>query len=126
MGPVMGPRLDTDLPVLAIPIGFILGVVAWLASPSGSSDRVAAPLLLAYIIAAATCEPFSYVWHTRGVLYSIACLSPLIVGGAILPGRGAWISAAGCWLVLFAGLATVEYNLYDHGSFKGLLFHARY
>jgi hypothetical protein len=59
---------------------------------------------------------------TLSLLVAIAWLSPVIVGGLLLPRRGAWLAGLGCWLVLFSGVAALTYSVSHSNSGKSF-FH---
>jgi hypothetical protein len=53
----------------------------------------------------------AFAGDAPSVLVPIAWLSPVVLGGAVLPRRGAWLAGAGCWLALFAGSFALAYNV---------------
>lgn len=106
---------------LACLTGAILAVAGWCRRPPLAEERFAAVGLIAYLIAAVAFEAILFVEDARGVFVSIAWLLPLVVGGVILPRRGAWIAGAGCWAMLFGGVTALAYNVSHIGSGVGFL-----
>ncbi len=110
---------------LAFLVGGLLGLVGlfWGSAANGQPrlERIAAASLLAYVVLAAVVEPLAFIGDTSGLLISVALLSPLIVGGGLLPARGCWWTGVGCWSVLFSGTAALAYNLSHAWSGRGFL-----
>jgi hypothetical protein len=67
--------------------------------------------LALYVLVLVGAEPFFNVYNAPTVLWSVALLSPLVAGGVILPSRGRWVDGVGCWVVLFAALEVLGYNV---------------
>jgi hypothetical protein len=110
---------------LAFLAGGLLGLVGLVSSSATGGqrrlERLAAASLLAYVVLAGVVEPLAFVGDITGLLFSVALLSPLIVGGVLLPGRGCWWTGLGCWSVLFSGTAALGYNFSHAWSGRGFL-----
>jgi hypothetical protein len=101
----------SSLVSLACLAGMIVAGTACFRRASTAAERLSAAAPIAYVVTSAVFEPLAFVGDWRGVLISVAWLVPLVVGGAVLPGRGAWLAAAACWAVLFGGVAALAYNV---------------
>ena len=101
----------TMLAALACLAGAILATAAWSRQSPTMVEKLAAVGLVAYIVAAVSFDALLFTQDAREVFVSIAWLFPLVVGGALLPQRGARFAAAGCWAVLFAGMVALAYNV---------------
>jgi hypothetical protein len=62
-----------------------------------------------------------FTGDTVSVLFGVAWLLPLVVGGVVLPRRGSWLVGLACWLVLFSGAAALGYNVSHVHSGMGFL-----
>ena len=111
----------SGLVLLACLASVILAVAACCCRPPTPGERIVAVGIVAYLVVAVVSEALLFVQDTRGVLVSIAWLLPLVVGGVILPRRGAWLSAAGCWAILFGGVIALSYNVSHVESGVGFL-----
>lgn len=109
------------LAALACLAGAILAVVAWCRRSPTVVEKLAAVGLIAYLVAAVAFDALLFTQDEKEVFVSIAWLCPLVVGGALLPQRGAWVAAAGCWAVLFAGVVALAYNVSHVESGVGFL-----
>jgi hypothetical protein len=83
---------------------------------------IAALSLIGFAFLLAALEPLDRPCCSPDVLLSVTWLSPLVLGGVLLPRRGCWCAACGCWLVLFSGTAALAYNVYHVHSGMGLLW----
>lgn len=50
------------------------------------------------------------VVNTPSLLIALLLLSPVVIGGVILPRRGSWLGGVGFWLVLFSAVVSLAYN----------------
>jgi hypothetical protein len=105
-------------------VGVILALVA-LFLPSQTEngatvERIAAGGLLVYVALAAVSEQFAWVGTDRDILFCIAWLFPLAVGGAVLPLRGYWLVGVAFWAVLFASISALTYSACHDTSGVGL------
>jgi hypothetical protein len=92
----------------------LLGLAASIpARPSEglSWRRIALVGLIVYVLVLVRSEPFFFVYNALTVLWSVMWLSPLVVGGVLLPSLGRWLDGVGCWVVLFAALEVLGYNV---------------
>lgn len=110
---------------LACDGGGALAVVAVVRRPRSTDppwvERLAGAALLAYILLATVTEQFAWVGDTRAAAVGVVWLAPLVLGGAVLPRRGAWWAAGGCCAVLFAGTAALTYSANHVSSGVGLV-----
>ena len=90
-------------------LGFV--VAAWLYHPPRKVDRLAAVGLVLYVVVAVASDALLFAGDTHEVLKSVVWLLPLIVGGAVLPRWGGWLTAVGCWLLLFTGVTALAYDV---------------
>jgi hypothetical protein len=107
---------------LACLTAVMLSVAAWCRRPPSARERFVAVGLLAYLVAAVVSEALLFVQDVREVFVSVAWLSPLVLGGAVLPRRDAWFAAAGCWAILFGGVVALAYNVSHVESGVGFLW----
>jgi hypothetical protein len=84
-------------------------------------DRLAAAGLLGYIAIGAVVEPLAFVQDASRLLVALAWLIPVIGGGVVMTVRGSWLTALGCWAVLFSGSAALGYNVSHVDSGMGFL-----
>jgi hypothetical protein len=85
-------------------------------------ERKAATAVMAYVVVAALTEQFAWVSDDHDVLVAVAWLSPLVVGGVVLPRRGNWLPGRWGWTLLFAGTAALTYSTTHINSGVGLAF----
>jgi hypothetical protein len=96
---------------LAFLVGMILALAACCRRLATVGQRLVAVAFIACIVAAIVCEALLFVQDARELFVSIFWLFPLVVGGTVLPQRGAWLVAEGCWAMLFGGVAALAYNV---------------
>jgi hypothetical protein len=107
-----------------VPLSCIAGLVLAVYSPffSQRSNRnvemAGALALFTYVVAAEFACPFGpFAYHGQRLIRAIWWLCPLIIGGVVLPTRGAWLVGAGYWLALFGGtLAIVDSAAHSMGG----------
>jgi hypothetical protein len=110
---------------LACLVGIVFALVALTRLPlreDWTVEPIVAAGLLDYLVQASASHQFAWVGGTHGVVVAVAWLSPLVVGGVILPSRGYWFAGLGCWAVLFAGTAALSYSASHFTSGVGLFF----
>jgi hypothetical protein len=128
-GVVWGRYPEVALGVSPGQLAFLAGGLLGLAglfrrsAPDGQPwvERLAGACLLAYVVIAGVVEPLAFVGNVSEVFVSVAWLSPLIIGGVLLPSRGYWRAGLGCWSILFSGTAALSYNVSHVDSGWGFL-----
>ena len=74
-------------------------------------NKLSAVGLCVYVLVSEATEPFAFTSTTPKMLWAIAWLSPVVVGGLVLPRRGSWFAGVGYWLVLFGGVVALAVNV---------------
>lgn len=101
-------------------VAVVLGLVSLFRGPS-AAGRLAGIGLVGYVVAATVTEQFAWAGGIGAVLTGVLWLVPPVVGGVVLPRRGAWLAGVGCWAVLFAGTAALTHSTTHTGSGVGLI-----
>jgi hypothetical protein len=117
----LSPRA-ASLRAVAILSGMALAVVsAFLPQPAAtrSVNRLSMFGLCVYVFFLDSAGVL-LVGYTPSILAAVTFLSPVIVGGVLLPRRGSWLGGLGCGLVLFSATECLTYNVAHDDS--GLSF----
>jgi hypothetical protein len=102
--------------------GSILGITAFF-RPARELERFIGGALVIYVVIATATGQFANVDGKRdGVFIGVAWLVPLMAGGLILPRISCWLTSAGCWALLFSGMAALTYSASHGSSGIGLLY----
>lgn len=108
--------------------GVILGVIAQFPSSKLETarwvERVAGGGLIMYVVVATGTDQFAWVRSGRAAIIGVVWLVPLVAGGMYLPRAGYWITSAGCWTVLFGGVAALSYSTSHLRSGMGLFLNS--
>lgn len=128
-GVVWGRYLEVAISVSPGQLAFLAGGLLGLAglfqrsAPDGQPwmERLTGACLLVYVVIGGAVEPLAFVGDVAEVLVAVVWLSPLIVGGMLLPIRGCWRVGLGCWSILFSGMAALSSNVSHVDSGRGFL-----
>lgn len=93
----------------------IIALAAGAITRSRQGAGGAETILLVYCIFLILMQPPLHV-RSFGVFKVMAFLIPVVVGLPLFPRRGAWASACGAALLLFAAIAALTFNLRHEGA----------